>query len=296
MDGLNQLDQFDLGTDGDRHEQEFWPLLSGRFPSYEVLWRRLIVPLTNRVDPAIVHDPMKRIRFRPRIPKRYEQAAMAHYSVFYFLGRAVKRVSEEETALEYPEDVFFLLHSVADNFKKFLQAMDGLEADCGRARSQPTFAADVNQFPKGFDPFTEIRDYRDTFLHNAVIGRGVEIGKIYIPRWNLDKSASPLERAKESWRAAEQLSRDDLIGTSDLFERLIQSVCCTLETTWRRAIAVVTSQLFEQKMVRITKLSDYLPLGAPPVLGGQIASASGSCISSLGSNTTLIVPAASREH
>ena len=50
MDGLDRLDLFHLGEHGDRHEREFWPLLSKLFPSYEILWRRLIVPLTCRID------------------------------------------------------------------------------------------------------------------------------------------------------------------------------------------------------------------------------------------------------
>ena len=95
MDGLDRLDQFFLGTDGDRHERECWPLLSKRFPSYELLWRRLIVPLTGRVDPKMA-SPEQRIRLRPGISERYERTSMAHYSVFYFLGRAVKRYAEEK--------------------------------------------------------------------------------------------------------------------------------------------------------------------------------------------------------
>jgi hypothetical protein len=47
MEGLDRLDQFSLGAHGDRHEHIFRPLLSNRFPSYEILWRRLIVPLTG---------------------------------------------------------------------------------------------------------------------------------------------------------------------------------------------------------------------------------------------------------
>ena len=72
--------------------------------------------------------------------------AMAHYSVFYFLGRAAKRLSEEHLALEYPEDVLFLLDSVGDNCKRFLQAMNRIGEDCG----QRVFSASATQFPKGF--------------------------------------------------------------------------------------------------------------------------------------------------
>jgi len=65
MDGLDRLDQFNLGEHGDRHEREFWPLLAKLFPSYEVLWRRLIVPLTCRIDPKSAASPEQWIRLRP---------------------------------------------------------------------------------------------------------------------------------------------------------------------------------------------------------------------------------------
>jgi hypothetical protein len=111
---------------------------------------------------------------------------MAHYSVFYFLGRAAKRCAEEKTALEYPEDVFFLLDSVGDNLKHFRRAMNDLATDCGRT----VFKSPREDAP----PFKEISAYRDIFLHNPVIGRGVGVEKTYIPKWSADKSASPLER------------------------------------------------------------------------------------------------------
>jgi len=283
MDGLERLDQFDLGKHGDRHEREFWPLLSSRFPSYESLWRQLIVPLTQRIDPKGAGSPDTWIRPRPGIPEKYETVSMAHYSVFYFLGRAVKRFKQEETALEYPEDVFFLLDSVGDNFKHFRRAMNDLGADCGR----PVFKAPLDQVP----PFKEISDYRDTFLHNTVIGLGVEGGKTYIPKWNPEKAVSPLERAKRSWSAAEQLSRGDLVSTSDLLERLIQDVCRTLEGSWQQALAAVRSQPFQQKMMKITRLADYLPLEVPAARleWGQPSGG----FSSLGSNTTFAVYPAS---
>jgi hypothetical protein len=178
---LGQLDRFDLGKHGDRHEREFWPLLYNRFPSYEILWRRLIVPLTGRVDPQAAGSPEKLIRLRADIPEKYEQTSMAHYSVFYFLGRAAKRFSEEESAQQYPEDVLFLLDSVGDNFNHFLRAIRNLGADCGCK----LFDASIYQSPNRINPFREISDYRDTFLHNPVIGRGIGDGKTYIPKWSL---------------------------------------------------------------------------------------------------------------
>lgn len=279
---LNSLDRFDLGTQGDRHEREFWPLLCSRFPSYETLWRRLIVPLTCRIDQRFADIPDQWIRFRSGLPEKYVQTAMAHYSVFYFLGRAAKRLADEKCALEYPEDVIFLLDSVGDNLKRFLGTMNDLGADCGC----PVFDKRIAQLPKGFGPFKEISDYRDTLLHDTVLGRGIGCGKTYIPKWNADKSASPLERARRSWAEAEQLSPDDRVSTNDLLERLIREVCGALESLWRKAIAVVTSQPFERKMVCVTKLAEYFPLvQAIPV--PHMPAVSGS-FSSLGSNTTLV--------
>jgi len=141
MDGLDQLDQFHLSAHGDLNEREFWPLLSSRFPSYQVLWRRLIVPLTCRIDPRT--SPDRSIRLRAEIPEALEKISMFHYSVFYFLGRAVKRFEKEDAALEYPEDVFYLLDSIADNFKLFRRAMHALAADCGRE----IFRAAIDQSP-----------------------------------------------------------------------------------------------------------------------------------------------------
>jgi hypothetical protein len=286
MDGLDRLDQFDLGEHGDRHERDFWPLLSNRFPSYEILWRRLIVPLTCRIDPKMAAKPEQWIRLRPGIPPGYEQASMAHYSVFYFLGRAVKRRAEEKTALEYPEDVLFLLDSVGDNFKTFRRAMNDLAADCGHT----IFKSPGDEGA----PFREISAYRDIFLHNTVMGRGVGVEKTYIPKWSADKTASPLDRAKRSWRAAQQLPPGDMIGTDELLDRLIRDVCSTLESSWQTALTVVTSQPFEQKMVKVTGLADYLPLQRPaaPVEWVQPSG----MFSSLGSNTTFAVPSASGDY
>jgi len=284
MTDLTALDQFDLATQGDRHEKEFWPLLARRFPSYEILWRRLIVPLTNRVDPAMSDCPETGIRLRNGVPELYEQMSMAHYSAFYFLGRAAKRLSEEQSAFEYPEDVLFLLDSVGDNCKRFLQTMNRIGQDCG----QPVFGGSVTQFPKGFDPFKEISDYRDTFLHNTVIGRGIGVGKIYVPKWHIERSVSPLERAKRSWREAECIPFDDLVCTKDLLERLISDACGTLEGLWQTAINVINAPAFYSAFIEITGLGAYFPLRVQPVPWAPFPGASGNSMT-LGSNATYVV-------
>jgi hypothetical protein len=266
--GLNLLDH------GDRSEREFWPLLADRFPSYEILWRNFIVPLTHRIDSQFVADPKKWIRLRTEIPVRYEQTAMAHYSVFYFLGRGVKRFSEEKAVLSHPEDVLFLLDSVGDNLKSFLSKMNDLGADCGCR----VFDVDCSQFPKGFYPFDKISDYRDTLLHNAVIGRAIDVQQMFVPDWSPDKDKSPLERVKKSWRAAEQLKRDEWISTKKLLEGLIDDVCSTLERFWKQAIETVESMSFLSKMSRVIRLEDCAPLSLDGISMKSEAAASGTIV------------------
>jgi hypothetical protein len=289
VDELNSLDLFDLGTQGDRHEREFWPLVSKQFPSYEILWRWLIVPLTFRVDRrAASLDLQEWIRFRPGIPVKYEHMAMAHYSVFYFLGRAWKRFSEG-TSFEYPEDVLFLLDSVGDNFKCFLSAMNDIGKDCGIKVFDP---GKITQFPKEFEPFPEISAYRDVLLHNTVVGRAVDVEKTAIPRWHRDKSESPLEKVKHSWRAAGQLSPEDLIATEDLLKRLITEACKLLEDHWQAALKFVGELSFQSKMVRVLNLKEYFPLPLEWLTPAGMSGASGS-ITTAGSNTFVPEP---REH
>jgi hypothetical protein len=286
MDELDALDGFDLARHGDRNEREFWPLLSGRLPSYEILWRRLIVPMTNRIDREINPDSDRWIRFRSAIPKNYEQLSMAHYSVFYFLGRASKRLSEETTAFEYPEDVFFLLHSVDDNFKRFMESMNAIGRDCGIEVFEPKL---INQLSKEHPSFKEISDYRNVLLHNPILGRGVEDGRVYLPKWSEDESKSPLERVRTSWIEAAKLSRDNLISTNDLFGRLMVEVCNVLETSWKRALDAVRQPSFGEKIVRVLRLRKNFPLAIPAVTHEAVPGASGN-FSPQGSNTNIPMP------
>jgi len=282
MDQLSRLDRFELGKHGDRHEREFWPFLSTRFPSYEVLWRRLIVPLTRRVELEATDDPQSWIRLRDGIPERYERVSMAHYSVFYFLGRAVKRFRGEPAALEYPEDVLFLLDSVWDNLELFVGTMNDLGADCGRK----VFDVSAQQL-KETGPFREISGYRNVFLHNTVIGRAVDVKKTLVPKWNLDRAKSPLEEAKKSWRAAERLPAGNLVSTDVLLERLIEETCSAIEEIWKKAIEAVATEQFTQKMMKIIGLANIPDVPAAALLRGIPAA---SAIWALGSNTTFPAP------
>lgn len=158
-----QLSKFTLVSDGDRLERELWPLLSRDFPLYEKLWQRLIVPLTRRIDPSLSVGSIDRTRLRNSIGQRDERIAMAHYSDFYFVGRARRRLATDEAALENPEDVFFLLDSAGDNLKRLCLALNEFARDWGGQ----IFAPKMANFPKGFKPFQEIEAYRDALLQSG---------------------------------------------------------------------------------------------------------------------------------
>jgi hypothetical protein len=285
MRELDVLDSFDLDTHGDCNEIEFWPLLRDRFPSYELLWRRLIVPLTCRIDRQSADDPSRSIEFRDGIPANYEAMAMAHYSVYYFLGRAARRFAEDRSAQESPEDVLFLLDSVSDNFVLFRDSMNAIAGDCGLQ----VFDATYHRFPRGFDPFEEIGDYRDTLLHNPVVIKAKVGEQTYIPRWIANKSESPLEEARISWRAGRTLPASALVSTSDLLRRLIDQACGSLEIYWKLAIAAVGKPAFQQKLVRTTGLRELFPLQLPTMFEHLPPAPSGT-YSGIGSNTSFHLP------
>lgn len=249
---IGQLSQFTLLSNGDRREKELWPLLSKDFPLYEKLWQRLVVPLTRRVDPSVCAASHERNRLRVEISQRDERIVMAHYSVFYFVGRAVKRLPNAEAAIENPEDVFFLLDSAGDNLKRFCIALNEFAKDWG----EQIFESKVANFPKGFKPFEEIGAYRDALLHNSVLGRGVGVKNEFLPRWHPRPPISPLDRVATSWREAERLRREELIDTRLLYSRLLQELFELLDELWRAALHALDNPAAVAKMTQIFHVSD----------------------------------------
>jgi hypothetical protein len=270
-----QLSQFALVTDGDRHEKELWPLLFKDFPLYEKLWQRLIVPMTRRVDSSASIESIERNRLRMNTSQRDERIAMAHYSVFYFVGRARRRLANDEAALENPEDVFFLLDSAGDNLKRFCIELNEFSKDWGAQIFEPRIA----NFPKGFKPFEEIEAYRDALLHNAVLGRGVNVGKVFLPRWHRRPPISPLERVRKSWREAQQLKEEDWIDTKALFDRIFQELFELLDNLWSAALQALASPAAVARFPQVFRISE-LSLSPIEIRGSTANSlpASGACV------------------
>jgi hypothetical protein len=250
------LSRFDLSIHGDRHERDFWPLLSNRFPSYELLWRQFVVPRTHRVDPTVLINDEAWIRLRDDVSAKDEQIAMAHYSVFYFTGRAVKRLSvEEDHSLEHPEDIFFLLNAASESLNKFLSGIEDLAKDQDRTVLPKNFI----RFPKGFVPFEEVEAYRNALLHNAVLGRAANIKKTFLPRWDLDQRKSPLNRSEKSWRAAASVQPGELIETKLLFENLLKELFLQLEHHWQKALSILSTGAPARKIESMIDIASWTP-------------------------------------
>ena len=235
------LDNFTLDRHGDYWEKKWWPIIKVDFPSYEVFWRYYVVPLTNRIDSSISRSGPDWIRVRKSVPDRYLQMMMAHYSVFYRLGRASEMAGQ--THLDYAEDVIDLLQTAGENFVYFLKKLTDIAAD---ANTRFTLAS-PDQFPKGFDlVFREIKDYRDTLLHYPVLGRAVHVGREYLP------IHTKLDHVKELWRNAETLQEGELVESTALVARLCQGCKSALEHIWTELLTSLTNSTLWEKMATTT--------------------------------------------
>jgi hypothetical protein len=130
------------------------------------------------------------------------------------------------TLLEVLQSVLYLLDSVGDNFRLFMENVNGVAADSGLIVFNRGY---IEQFPRDAGPFQEISDYRDVLLHSPVLAKTIHEGNTYIAKWSGDKNQSPLERSKKSWREAEKMPLGDFVETRELLERLVNETCATLE-------------------------------------------------------------------
>jgi hypothetical protein len=160
-------------------------------------------------------------------------------------------------AFEYPEDVLFLLDSVSDNFKCFMSAMNAIGADNGIEIFE---SRDGRTVSKRLRPFQGNQRIPRRSSAQSRDRRAIDLEKTYLPKWQVDSSKSPLDRAKRSWSEAETLSSDERVSTKDLLERLISETCAFLEQQWQDVVSKIDRLSFKEKLVRVLTLKDYFPL------------------------------------
>jgi hypothetical protein len=268
MGNFDNLDQFALAHFGDHHEQRLWSLVSAEFPAYEIFWRRYIIPLTNRIDPNIrfPQDRDSWIRLRPDVNKRQEQLAMHHYSVLYYLGRAAERVNSDDC--EFPEDVFSLLDACGDNALAFCILAREILLDFGPSvdflpsrKDQLCSTTDRQKPSECRGGLVEIQKYRDTILHNPVLGRGIQTSRQYLPKREF------LEEVKLSWIGASQLADEQMVEAKLLYARLLSETASFLQETWEALIQKLDAVRETDKFKKQWSIHEqYLPIVTAPIL------------------------------
>jgi hypothetical protein len=247
-----QIEQFKLEKDGDNTEVHLWSLLKNDFPMYEQFWRRYVVPLTFRLRPGL--PPEKAIRLRPAA-KRFERMAMTHYSVFHYLGYATERIrfAKDDDRL-LAGDAFYRLDSSIDNLQYFLDELHhiGGDFDIKFPKEQVKNAKKPRQVSRDTVPIElrMITDYRDTLLHNPVLGRAIDRGVEKLPKWE------HLSKAKESWFCSERLSDDELIATRSLLESLRLRYCEYLDKKWLEVLSRLEGK--REKFAQLLNLDEDL--------------------------------------
>ncbi len=151
--------------------------------------------------------------------------------------------------------MLYLLDSAGDNLQHFLKAIVKIGKD-----ADARFAFSPDQFPKTFDPvFEEIRAYRDTLLHNPVLGRRVDVGAEFLPRYE------KLGYVKELWRNAECLADSDFVESKELLTRLCAEIKKSLQKLWVDILDRLNATRAWDKMAQNTGLGAYLPLRSQPL-------------------------------
>jgi hypothetical protein len=240
---FEKLKGFNLIDHGDRHEHERWELVRDRFPNYEDFWRLYIVPLTNRTS-AQAQDPSW-IRLRSDVPAEWEKLAICHYSIFYYLSRAVQRriecFSGNADRPTHPEDVIYLLQTCCENVGYFYKAL--------RAVATGAVSYLPRDGPKDF-PFREINAYRNLLLHNPVLGRGESNRETLLPSLpkDLKHVDSWARKFAFSWRTVERLGMKDLVSARSLLQELEDGLAKYLNDTWAKLISSLRDRNFHDRL------------------------------------------------
>ena len=268
MGSFDNLDGFTLARFGDHHEQRLWSLVSAEFPAYEIFWCRYVVPLTNRIDPNIPFPQARDswIRLRSDVHQRQEQLAMHNYSVFYYLGRSTERVNLDEA--QFPEDVFSLLDACGDNALAFCILAREILADFGLSidflpwqKDQLCCPSDRQKPRDRRGGLVEVQEYRDTILHNPVLGRGTQTSRQFLPKREF------LEQVKLSWAKAARLDAEQMVESKLLYARLLSEAAAFLQETWEVLIQKLDAVREGDKFRKQWSIhEEFLPIAPAPDL------------------------------
>lgn len=157
---------YTLSVNGDNTEKLYWRLLKDAWPNYEVLWREFVVPLTGRPD---------HIQLKQGTHPLLEEMCMAHYSIFYHLGRAHELLQSLEQKAElarYYDDIFFHMSAATEMVDRFLFVLWKVHVKVqGQADQEPLSLDEVVERAKGFHG----KEYKKNYERYLDTGRSVSI-------------------------------------------------------------------------------------------------------------------------
>ncbi len=115
-----------FADEGDRTEQQYWPILKNRFPNCERFWRELVLPVTKRIE-LPPGDP-DRIRRREGVSEDVWTLSYLNYSFFLHLAAAYDHLRIPLNSSV--GDFYTHLGSTCDLAEEFLQNAYFIVAEC----------------------------------------------------------------------------------------------------------------------------------------------------------------------
>lgn len=274
MHALRQFDElsaFQLADHGDRRERRLWALASRELSEYEVFWRTLIVPLTNRVDPTIEFGSESWFRLRHHLPRVYEDVAMSNYSVLYYAASAFEQIGvvrsqiglNQHSQLELP---FFFLQVCVENVKTLhstsRQLLGRLHAPCN-----------LPKHPEKV--YRVIGAYRNAFTHDPVIGRATTHGREMIPPVEM-LPRTGANRQFLRWSQTEAIPSERMVDGLEYLEGIWSQLTEFLQKLWSALSACFETARDTETFQRETGLwslsSDPLIVGMPSMVNPYAAS------------------------
>jgi hypothetical protein len=169
------------------------------------------------------------------------------------IARARKRICEDKP-LPLPEEVFALLDACRDNILHFFQTIADIYTFSSPGLRLPM---DEGHLCRVCPLLDSIKEYRNTILHNPVLGRSVDRGREFLPK------REGLAKIKNSWRKAEELKQDEVVDSHELYEQLYRDLTAFLEKQWREIIGCLDANTNSPKFRTIWNLGSLPPIPRP---------------------------------
>lgn len=274
MHALRQFDElsaFQLADHGDRRERRLWAFASGELSEYEVFWRTLIVPLTNRVDPTIEFGSESWFRLRRHLPRVYEDVAMSNYSVLYYAASAFEQIGivrsqiglNQHSQLELP---FFLLQVCVESLKTLHSTSRQLLGRLHAPSNLPKHPEKV---------YRVIGAYRNAFTHDPVMGRATTHGREMIPPVEM-LPRTGANRQFLRWSQTEAIPSERMVDGLLCLEGIWNQLAEFLQKLWSTLSACFemarTTEAFQRETGLSSLSSGPLIVGMPSMVNPYAAS------------------------